>query len=116
MRAYIYNADLYCEECGDQIKHEITESGMAPKDPYDEYSYDSDDFPKGPFSDGGGEADHPQHCGNRECQVFLENPLTEDGHNYVLDCLLENKATGAGKDEILALWSNFYEINIEDID
>lgn len=116
MLAYIYNADLYCESCGDTIKDELTKEGKAPIDPNDEYSYDSDDFPKGPFSDGGGEADSPNHCGNRECQVFLENPLTEDGRNYVLDALIENKGSGAGDAEVLALWSDFYGISIEDLE
>ena len=47
----------------------------------DEDSYDSDDYPKGPYYDGGGEADSPNHCGN--CSVHLENPLTTDGEEYV---------------------------------
>lgn len=116
MLAYVYQADLYCKQCGDQIKDELNKEGKAPANPDDEYSYDSGDYPKGLYSQGGGEADSPQHCGNRECQEFLENPLTEDGRNYVLDCLIENKGSGAGSDEILELWSNFYGINIEDLD
>ena len=43
----------------------------------DENDYDSDDLPKGPYSNGGGEADTPQHCDG--CGAFLENPLTGDG-------------------------------------
>lgn len=42
---------------------------------------DSDKYPQGPYSDGGGEADSPRHCDH--CSVFLENPLTEDGNAYV---------------------------------
>jgi hypothetical protein len=42
-----------------------------------ESDYDSDDLPKGPYADGGGEADTPQHCD--DCRRFLENPLTGDG-------------------------------------
>lgn len=116
MLAYLYNADLYCESCGDQIKDELNKEGKAPANPNDEYTYDSGEYPKGPYSNGGGEADQPNHCGNRECQVFLENPLTEDGHNYVLDCLIENKGSGAGSSDILELWSTHYGINIEDLD
>jgi hypothetical protein len=52
-----------------------------PRDPDDESSYDSDDWPKGPYRHGGGEADCPQHCG--ACGLFLENALTDDGDSYV---------------------------------
>jgi hypothetical protein len=34
-----------------------------------ESDYDSDDLPKGPYAQGGGEADTPQHC--EGCGQFL---------------------------------------------
>lgn len=43
MDAYIYNADIYCEECGEAIRTRLT----CPGDPDDERSYDSDKYPKG---------------------------------------------------------------------
>ena len=50
-------------------------------DPSNEHTWDSDDYPKGPYADGGGEADSPQFCAH--CNAFLRNPLTADGLEYV---------------------------------
>ena len=44
-------------------------------DPSNEYTWDSDDYPKGPYPVE--ESDIPQHCGT--CGIFLENPLTDYG-------------------------------------
>ncbi len=65
MNVYIYNADIYCEDCGEAIRQQLYQdpSACVPINRDDEESYDSDDFPKGPYPDGGGEADYPQHCG-----------------------------------------------------
>jgi hypothetical protein len=79
MDAYIYRADIYCAEHGEQLRRERRE--YKPVDPSNESSYDSDNYPKGPYPDGGGEADGPQFCG--ECGCFLENPLTTDGDAYM---------------------------------
>jgi len=75
MNAYIYNADLYCENCAEAIKNTL----VAPS--VEDEHVDSNNWPIGPYPDGGGEADYPQHCGN--CNMFLENPLTSDGEQYV---------------------------------
>ena len=87
MNAYIYQAALVCEPCGNRIKQELTKEGFAPANPADENSFDSDIFPKGPFPDGGGESDSPSHCD--ACQVFLGNALTSDGETYVKQLALE---------------------------
>jgi hypothetical protein len=105
---YVYRAALYCEECGDAIKVRLTD--QAPEDASDESSYDSDDYPKGPFDDGGGEADTPHHCD--ACGVFLENPLTGDGVEYVRETI--ERETIAGEVGKVALeWSAFYGIEPE---
>ena len=96
MDAFVFQADIYCADCGEAIRKRLTDEGKAPADPDDESSYDSDEFPKGPYEDGGGEADTPQHCGSgdgcinaiagnddTEVGAFLENPLTKDGVEYV---------------------------------
>jgi len=94
MDAYIYCAEIYCEECGRAIRERITKEGNAPANIDDETTFDSDEFPK-----GGGESDCPQHCGAHEdcinaytpdgweCKVgaFLENDLTADGIEYVVN-------------------------------
>jgi hypothetical protein len=155
--AYIYCADIYCEDCGEAIKKDLLEGiGTCPKcqtplgyieiddeNVYgcakceraaisllgfdDERSYDSSEFPKGPYSDGGGESDVPQHCGSgADCingidlesdpsngavirvGCFLENDLTTDGVNYLNEMILEHKRNGRGNEEVLKLWYDYY--------
>jgi hypothetical protein len=69
MDAYIYDADIYCEGCADEIKQRLD----APESPDDESTYDSGDYPKGPYANGGGESDYPQVCGG--CGEALDNPV-----------------------------------------
>lgn len=95
MRAFIYNADIYCERCGQSISNRLKNEGV-------EDFGDSNGFPQGPYGDGGGEADTPQHCG--ACRAFLENPLTRDGVAYVRERLSE----GTGDMAVLRAWSEFY--------
>lgn len=98
MLAYIYQAALLCEDCGKAARAKCHEDENNPvvriarerncslrcAAEYESH-YDSDDYPKGPFDNGGGEADSPQHCDH--CGVFLENDLTTDGANYVREQL-----------------------------
>lgn len=109
MKAYVYRAALLCEECGADARHRLTVAGKAPADPADEYSYDSDRFPKGPFSDGGGEADGPQHCD--DCARFLENPLTSDGYAYVREIVTRDTELGSTSTIALSQWAPFYGID-----
>ena len=80
---WIYQADLWCEDCIERIKAEARQP--AHVDESDESTYDSDEWPKGPYSDGGGESDCPQNCAG--CHRFLGNPLTSEGVEYVLEAL-----------------------------
>lgn len=107
MNVYIFQAALICEEEGERIREELTAQGKAPADPDDEYSYDSDDFPKGPYPNGGGEADTPQHCDITT--VFLENPLTPEGEQYVLEAWRERIETGVGNPAVLMEWLDYYD-------
>ena len=106
MNVYIYQAALYCEHCGNEIRQSLTDEGKAPANPDDESTYDSDDFPKGPYSDGGGEADCPQHCDG--CNCHLDNPLTGDGELYVTEQILEYLTTGDKCESTIEQWRNFY--------
>lgn len=94
MNVYIFQAALYCEACGRDLCE-----GTAP-------SENSDKYPQGPYPDGGGEADCPQHCD--ACGVFLENPLTKDGEHYVLEqiamSMLKRKPT-----DVVEEWRKFYD-------
>ena len=112
--AYIYQADIWCESCGESIRDHIRAAGNAPEEPDDESSYDSDEYPKGPFDDGGGESDSPGHCGaGAEClnglrlndgRVIgqpLENPLTSDGVDYVREAIADGGL-------VAELWAELY--------
>lgn len=97
---YVYDAALYCDYCGEEILDEIKEAGNAPEDPADEHTYDSGDYPKGPYHPEA--SDVPEHCDG--CGDFLENPLTEYGMLYVAQALCE----GTGDPKVLRTWSDFY--------
>lgn len=74
MTVYVYQSALLCESCAliTRKRLDVIDGPIAAK---------SDWYPQGPIEDGGGEADSPQHCDR--CHVFLENPLTEDGRDFV---------------------------------
>ena len=104
MDAYIYKADIYCEDCMRDIKATVL------ADPCLAYNGDS---PKGPFPNGAGEADIPQHCGS--CGVFLENPLTDDGRAYVKEQIeyaidMTGIAAGGAYPGVVQTWAKFYDI------
>ena len=79
-----------------------------------ESDHDSDDMPKGPYADGGGEADSPQHCD--ACGEFLENPLTGDGLIHIEDalrrCLTTKKLSGATNKAVVD-WAEFYKDELD---
>lgn len=85
MDVYMYQAALLCVSCGQAAERASMLPDYADLD--DENTWNSDDFPKGPYPDGGGEADSPQHCGR--CGAFLENPLTAEGIAYVADAIMQ---------------------------
>ena len=111
------DADIYCGGCGMAIRNELDRQGKAPDNPDDELSYDSNEYPKGPYDEGGGEADSFQHCGaGDECinaivdddgtkvGAFLENSLTSDGVRYVCEYLLEYTGGHGGSAFVLDVW------------
>lgn len=108
MNAYVYQAALLCDSCGPEVRARLKDEGKAPADPSNEWSYDSGNFPKGPYQDGGGEADCPQHCD--ACHVFLANPLTDDGLSYVKEAV--ERAVREGRKDSAALtdWAPFYDV------
>jgi|SRR5579872_1177043 len=95
MNAYIYQADLLCDRCAKLV--------MADEQDHRE-SEDSDDYPQGPYTNGGGEADCPQHCSS--CGLFLENDLTDDGINYVREVI--RKANPSSPSPAVLEWSQHY--------
>ncbi len=91
MNVYIYNADIYCDDCG---LARVAQARLEHRPD----NGDSNDFPQGPYRNGGGEADCPQHCA--DCYKFLQNPLTDDGREYV-------------KHNYRQEWADFYGIEPE---
>ena len=114
---YIYQADLWCNDCGKAICRKLKRAGKAPADPDDEWSFDSDDYPK--RTDDNEESDGPQHCAaGKRCLNAITLPsgrkigalfgeLTPDGLAYVKDAIVEAKE-GQGDREVTDLWQQHF--------
>lgn len=107
--AYVYSAEIYCDDCGNLIQAGICGAGQAPSDLSDKYSYDSDECPKWAdsdeypkWADDDADADSPQHCGSGESCInaevlpsgekigcLLGTNLTTEGENYVKEAVAE---------------------------
>jgi len=101
MKIYMFQADLYCKPCGESITATLPE----PTEFEREYP-DSESHPIAVDSSEGA-SDSPDHCGNHECELFLERNLTEDGIEYVKEAVEELKF-GHGRSDIVQQWSEFY--------
>jgi len=101
MDTYMYRAALYCDGDADKIMQE-----QARLQPDRVSEDDSEYWPQGPFADGGGEADSPQHCDT--CGVFLENPLTDDGREYVRNEVSDAHGDRSDDRAVLTEWIDFY--------
>ena len=94
MNAYIYNADLYCQECAEKIM-----ADLVPAE-------DSNEYPQGPYPDGGGESDCPNHCAS--CGEFLDNPLTAEGYAYV-EAVIQDQLD---KNPTVSQWASAYGFSV----
>jgi len=116
--AFIYCADMWCDDCGEAIRQRLTEEGKAPANPDDEWSYDSDDFPK--RADDDDESDTPQHCAAGEGCInaveieggkvgLLFGELTSDGMEYVEEAIDDANRDGSSWcKEVVGLWYKHY--------
>lgn len=120
--AFMFQADLHCENCTESIKDSL----HSPAGADDESSYDSDQYPKGPYADAGGESDSPQHCGT--CGVFMGAPLTDHGLAYVAEKLEPVRVMAGGRPGCeswadlvaraslirpsLGMWATYYESDL----
>jgi len=106
---FMYQADLFCDSCGEAIRDRLTR--QAPADPDDESSYDSDDCPKDVIAS---ESDYPQHCGagddcleaielpsGRKIGSLLSDTLTTDGFSYL-------EAAIADGGEVAEFWEEVF--------
>lgn len=103
---YIYQADVYCDDCGNAIREQL--KATAPEDALDHSSYDSDDYPKDADVEHD-ESDCPEHCA--KCNKFFHNPLTVAGYQYVQEKLNETglKSIYQGNMSIaLKEWASWY--------
>lgn len=114
---YIYRAETWCDSCGERLRGELLRADSGPPDIDDEWSYDSDDFPKGPVAREA--TDGPDHCAaGADClegillveyglegsaEMFgaeshtigalLSDGLTDDGVAYLAEMLREDSPT-----------------------
>lgn len=117
MNAYVYQAALLCEDCGKAVREQLALAAIdndilnMPTPDTDERKYDSDRYPKGPYPNGGGESDSPQHCDT--CNVFLENPLTDEGVSYVRKTLAREFGRGSkSSSAAMDAWREFYRDDV----
>jgi hypothetical protein len=112
--AYIYQADVWCDTCGDHIKAELDKENKTPEDPEDESSFDSDEYPKR-YDAENEESDGPENCADGKCGgfanghaygMFLENQLTQEGYRYLKGML---DSHGATLPEFAKEWAEFYQ-------
>ena len=104
MNVFMYCAALLCGDCGEKAVENCANRSIVDNG-------DSDTYPQGPYPEGGGEADTPQHCD--DCGKFLENSLTEDGQAYVRESYAWERDTAHPSQsrkavETTQLWANYY--------
>ena len=97
--SYAYNADIYCDNCAEEIKRLCGED-----------TGDTDEYPQYVDND---EADCPQHCG--DCGEFLENALTMDGYDYVKEAIMDDLKAGNDNSVAVTEWAPYYDINNEQL-
>ncbi len=104
--AGIYNADIFCDDCiediknaiwqasGDHAEFDTREDWEEAKGFDDERAYDSDEYPK--YCDDDEESDSPQHCGSHDDCL---NPTTCPDGTVVSHCF-GNSLTSYGEDYV----------------
>jgi len=115
--AYIYQADVWCDDCGRAICKRLKRKGKATANPDDEWTFDSDEYPKRAGDDE--ESDMPRHCAaGGECINAVTLPsgenvgllfgeLTAVGVEYVKAAVAESQV-GLGSKEVTDLWQQHY--------
>lgn len=112
--AYIYQADVWRDSCGEHIKAELTRENEAPEDAENESSFDSDEYPKH-YDAENEESDGPENCADGRCGgfsnghsyvTFLQNQLTQEGYKYLKEML---DGHGATLPEFAKEWADYYQ-------
>ena len=100
VESYVFDANIYCGECAEAM-------GMLKPGAFD---VDGNE-PSPILTENQATADSPQHCG--DCHVFLENPLTDHGVDYVIQAL-QDYGDERGDQETLSTWATFYADDIRE--
>jgi hypothetical protein len=120
---FIYNADTYCDSCGERIREDLEARGESPAD-------DSDSYPQGPYPSE--PTDSPDHCASvaecleaidlagyglrptdpiygaeaRRIGALLSDGLTDEGVRWLVEVLAEADETSTPYQRALYdLWS-----------
>lgn len=136
---YMYQATLFCDSCGEAIRKQLDEENKSPKDIENEYSYDSDDYPKSCGTEN--ENDSINHCdSNDKCLeainladygldkkaalvgmetrligCLLTSSLTSDGIEWLQNTIHEANCPNCSKDDteyqkaLYELWKNEFD-------
>jgi hypothetical protein len=94
--SYAYQAAMWCDDCAAAVMQELDGRGVAD-------TGDTNDYPQGADEC---ESDSPDHCDG--CGVFLENPLTSDGWEYVRETITADVAAGRYDSVACREWAPFY--------
>ena len=107
---YAYDAELFCDACGEKIMEDLNAQGVKDDGTTDTYPQATPD----------GESDTVEHCASREgCEdaivvagtkigAWLENPLTDEGACWLADVLDEDTAGDPYRTELHWLWRAWY--------
>jgi len=114
---YDYNADRYCEKCGEDIKDQLdkldqveveSDSGLVHRSTLADYS-DTNNYPQktsiSEISPG-----TPEYCGN--CHVFIPAPPNSELLEHVRMEAETDVAMYGSLRETTALWVRFYSVEL----
>jgi len=114
--AAIFQAEVWCDDCAEKLRDRLWKDSprwatFASRVDWeaafgfiDEHLYDSCEYPKDhPDSEV---SDSPTHC--RGCEKFLENDLTKDGANYVIEAVRDDLAAGHPDSTACTIWRKYY--------
>lgn len=126
--AYVYQADLLCEDCALKIRRSLDRKNQKTLDDDERQRLceegDSNTYPQGPYSDGGGESDSFHFCGSgpkcvnaveidrKKIGCPLGNPLTRDGAVHLRSTIVENVVSQSLSSRLLGrllrrVWSDY---------
>ncbi len=137
MLVYIYQAALFCTDCGEKAVAELEAEGaepeiqcpdckhagkgatfkphgglgwrMCPACGSERCAYDERDYDSGDFPKGPcDEGDSDTPSHCDDCGTFLESDLTSEGERYVVEAVQEARAAGCIDRVSVTEWAPFY--------